>query len=373
MARRCPGCGKVHSRKTCPHCLYTPFQEEEFLPASHRKWGEVTNTSVPRDPRRISTIPQWQKRTAPRQRRSRRPVQGPLKAFVLFFVVLSLLPSVLGLVISLTEDAFSSVSFARQEPAPLPEHLQLPEDGLTICDEGGLALVADWDGSPIDGDIRIVARNDSGKDLTVCTNGVAINGCMYDDAFFYCEIPDGSTNEAWFWIDMEDLFETTGIKSIETITFRTEVYDSWEYKAFLPIMTTTLCPSGNGDFLQKLNKDGQLLFDRDGVCLVYQDAWETDRNSWVFRFYGENNTDKVLNLYSDEVYIDDEGTGHFFGQLFLPQTAAVIDLEFYDPEQFGGNLAKRQNLTFYMEASFEEGNGYAGGFTTDILEANLKN
>lgn len=381
MARRCPGCGKVHSRKTCPHCLYTPFQEEEYLPSSHRKWGEVTSDPPPRDPRRVSTIPQWQKQSAPRPRTVRPAGTGyetrrrsrsakPAKAVVIALLVLMLLPWILGVAFAVVEEVVSDITYAVPEPAP--EHLQLPEDGVVLCDEQGFTLVADWPGGPIDGDVRIVARNDSGKDLTACTNGVAINGCMYDDAFFYCEAPEGGMAETWFWIDMEDLFKTTGIKTIETITFRTEVYDSREYREYLPAMTTTLCPSGSADFRQPLNRDGQLLFDRDGVCLVYQDAWETDNNTWIFRFYAENNTDKLLNLYSDEVYIDGEETGHFFGQLLLPQTAAVMDLELYDPEQFDGDLAARQNLTFFMEASFEEGDSYAGGFTTEILEVNLK-
>ena len=217
MARRCPGCGKIHSRKICPHCLYTPFQEEEFRVPGSREWGEIREAPPPRDPRRVSTLPQWQKRTAPQRRAYTRRKGKAVSGLVVFIMLLSMLPAILGAAFSILENVISDITYSHSERETVPSRLTLPENGLTLCDEGGLTLVLDWPGGPIEGDLRVLAQNESGMDLIASTDGVAINGCMVPDAFFYCDVRDQGLTEANFWIDMDSLSHTYGITEIHSL------------------------------------------------------------------------------------------------------------------------------------------------------------
>ena len=370
MARRCPGCGKIHSRKICPHCLYTPFQEEEFRVPGSREWGEIREAPPPRDPRRVSTLPQWQKRTAPQRRAYTRRKGKAVSGLVVFIMLLSMLPAILGAAFSILENAISDITYSHSERETVPSRLTLPENGLTLCDEGGLTLVLDWPGGPIEGDLRVLAQNESGMDLIASTDGVAINGCMVPDAFFYCDVRDQGLTEANFWIDMDSLSHTYGITEIHSLQLTLDIYDSRDFNEFLPQQQITISPSGELDHREPLPQNGREIYSRDGIRLTYQGMEETDRGTWKFYLLAENETAETLNLYSSEVLLNEEGTDYYMVGKFFPGTWGYLELEIYDTETIAKDAGLLSTMEFSLEGSFGEDD--SRGFTTDSILVSLK-
>lgn len=337
--RKCPSCGSGYNGKRCKNCLYEPFGEVRTSYDLHREEA-VPKREVPRRevPRRSPAYPT-------QNRRKSGDGKSVFKLLGTIWAVILLLTGVLPVLFEAFADVGSSFVEATPEPVPLPK------DGIVIYEDADILVLADWDGSsPIDDDVLIFVQNFTGKDLTVCTDGVAVNGCMTNDVFFYCDAYRNSVSMATLWVDMEILGEM-GIKEVQSLQMAIDVMDVDTYENLVDNAMVSL----GEDHVQELSHSGTVLYDQDGFQLIYQ-GWDEDAYGEPrLRFYARNDTQSAVELSSDSLLIDGEDTGCYLWQKFFPETQSVIYGNLYDFDLTGTDSGLVElNLYLYPEGGWTQ-------------------
>lgn len=315
--RKCPSCGQRYNGKRCKNCFYEPFGEVTTSFDLHQDMELPQQEAAPSRPR----VP-----ARPGTTRTRRKSRGGGVKWVAIVWSLLMVTGVLGSVVSYIFEAVEDVgsNFLQATPESVP----LPADGYVLYEDADVLILADWDGvSPIAEDVPIYVENFTGKDLVVCTDGAAINGCMTNDVFFYCDAYQNSVCRATLWVD-EQTLEELGIKEIESLRLAIDIMEEDSYD----ILVEDYITGWGGDTQHTLDTTGVFLYEADGVTVLYQ-GWEVDEyGDTRLRFYVANNTESALELSSDEIFIDGQQTGAYLWQKFFPGTKAVIWGNLYDFE-----------------------------------------
>lgn len=311
--RKCPSCGQRYNGKRCGNCLYEPFGNEIRTSFDlHREPDAPRPRSAPA---RRNTMPRTQ------------PSGAGKKLGLIFGIsfVIIFLSVTMGVLIA----AFESIGASYEEVWAEPEPIDMPADGLVLYEDEELLVLADCDGSsPIAGDIPIFVENRGDREVVVCTNGVAVNGCMVDDVFFYCEAAPGATSMGTLWIDMETLREM-GIVTILKIQMLMDIYDADSYDSIVSACPLEITTDWDGPHVQAMDDSGDIFYSQEGLTLIYQ-GWEVDEyGDYRLRFYAENGTGRYLELSSSELLFDGQESGHYLWQSFFPDTRAVIYVNLY--------------------------------------------
>ena len=311
--RRCPSCGHDYNGKRCKNCLYEPFGDIRPSFELHQKDIRPRQEAPPVRRPAASSRPGYPKKS----RKQPDTARTILKRLGTIWSVILLLTGFLPMLFEAVSDVGSSfveVNVTR-ETEPLP----LPAQGIVLYEDADVLVMADWDGNtPIDGDIGIFVQNFTGEDLIVCTDGVAVNGCMTGDVFFYCNAYPNSVNRATLWVDMEILGEM-GIKEGQYLQMTIDVMDE-DYN-----MIVDNAPAVMGsEYIQELSVSGNILFDQDGFQLIYKGMKQDQFGDPLLVFYGQNDTEQFLELSANELLINAEGTGCWLWQNFLPGTRGIF-------------------------------------------------
>lgn len=325
MARsRCPGCGAHYNGRKCTQCLYVPFDTEE---SGYHSVPVYEKPSAP-TPRPAAPAPKpYGKNTAPWQQKKKSAAGTKVTSSILAVIVVMVLTSVFNIIMPMLEDFSASVSYAQPEPAP---DLAMPMGGLVLYEEEDLLVMADWEeGTPIEGDIRILVENRTGRDLIVQTADAAVNGIMADPVFFYCDALDGCISEGTLWVWPEDL-QYLGIDQISWVDLCLDIYDNETYETVCYTdvirMKTGVPPADRTDELP-----GFPIYDADGLILTYLGCEQTESGSYLLSFYAENCLDRRVSLSTTEIGLDGLSTDTFLWQNLLPGSRAYFTTEIYDP------------------------------------------
>ena len=304
--RRCPSCGQSYNGKRCKNCFYEPFGDVRPSFELHPARPPVPHREPPLRPIRR------------KQPKKSSPGKAILQRLGILWAVMLVTTVILPMVFEVFENVGSSFEVAAPEPIPLPA------DGIVLYEDADIQVIADWDGeSPIDGDISIFVENFSNEDRIVCTDGVSINGCMIDDVFFYCDAYRNSVSMATLWLDMEVLQEL-GFKEVRYLQMAIDVMDE-DYNL---LMDDAIYDTG-GVYVHELDEDGILLYEEEGFRLIYQ-GWRSSDGDSILQFYGENDTDSTMQLSSNELLIDGEGSNYWIWQKLLPGAKRVLYLYLED-------------------------------------------
>ena len=329
--RRCPGCGAPYNGKKCRDCLYTPFTAAEY----RTHYEEIRPAPV------RQAIPVKSRRRPARTRKRRLGCFGIIAAVIFLNVVLGILSA-----------AFDAISHTlAEEPWIQPEPVAMPEDALVLYEDQELLVALDWDGTgTIAEDLRVYVQNTGDTDMVVCTDGVAINGCMTGGAFFYCEAAAEAVSMGTLWLDEYEL-ENLGIREAANMEMYIDIYASRDYEMVADDYHAAFSAVHGDGVIQELDASGRVVYDQDGILLVFQ-GWATDtEGDTLLRFYAENNTGSFLELFSSELLVDGQGTGNYLWQNFFPGTRAVVDVWLYD-EKISGSA---ESLQFDLGITLDKG------------------
>lgn len=343
--RRCPSCGHSYNGKRCKNCLYEPFGEVISSFELHPRQSPSQQASP--------SIPHRQRSSPSREQKKHSAGKLILKRIGIYWLVLILITSFLPAVLNFVTD----LSFSSEEVwAPQPETVPLPQEGIVLYEDADILVLADWDGvTPIDQDIPIYVQNFTGKNLVVCTNGAAVNGCMAPEVFFYCEAYRNSVSRATLWIDPA-ILEDLGIQQIRHIQMAIDVADE-DYN----LLTEGAFVAVGDGYQQEMDTSGEVLFDQDGFRLIFQ-GWETDiYGHTTMYFYGENNTDMPLELSGTELLIDGKETGWWLWQNFFPGTRSILSARLIDFEIGSGSAVAEMDLFLTPNADLTQ-ERYLGTF-----------
>lgn len=335
MARAyCPSCGRRYNGKRCSNCLYENFTEE-IAHGLHTHEGEPLVVEAPeRKPIRPKDPFGCDKKT-------RKP--SIRLGVVILVMLLALLGPVLSAVFSLISEVGSAVSGFTSEAEAEPA---LPADGTTLYDADGLTVVADWrDGQECKDGFRVVVQNNTGRDITVSSRDILVNGYLMEDSLLYCQAEAGHAAEDWFILSQSDLanagIETVQELSLTLVAYDAETYETLVQTGFLPLRTSAVLS-------QIVDDSGVLLFEQDGIRVVFRgyvpsEYAPEEATNGTLQFFLENETDQYLDYYTTECQVNGERVILSLWCALPPHSRAVRGIYLYSLEELG--ITSREDVT----------------------------
>lgn len=347
MARYiCPSCGSRYNGKRCASCLYENFAEE-YTHGNHTHTGEPL---VIREPVR-RPIPRKDPFGCEERTRKSRSANSRVLYIVLIILLLAWVAT--GIAEHFSSSRYISLPWSEMA-APETEAPAIPSDGITLYDDGALRVVADWEETrKYEDGIRVVAENHTQQDLNVVARDILVNGFLMEDSILYISAEAGQTAEGWLYLDSSDL-ERAGITDVQEVFASLEAYDSNSYDPYARSESIALCTTGVLN--QERNDSGEVLFDRDGIRIVFKGYTPSSYAPEVFSngsflFYLENKTDMTVDCFTDEVTVNGQESTLSLWCSLPPNTQAVRRMYLFGMSDENLDIQSREELTEVL-ASF---------------------
>lgn len=333
----CPSCGKPYNGKVCRNCLYETFTEE-ITHGLHTHEGEPLVVETPeRKPIRPKDPFGCEKKT-------RKPSfrLGIVIAVMLLALLGPILSAVFVLVSEVGNVVFGSTSEAKAEPA-------LPAGGTTLYDADGLIVVADWqNGLEYEDGFYVVVQNNTGRNITVSSRDILVNGYLMEDSLLYCQADSGHSADDWFRLSRSDL-DNAGIETVQELAFWLNIYDSDTYDTIAETEPVTLYADAGPDFVQPVDDSGTPLFEQDGIRILYRryrpdEYYPEDFSEGSMLFYLENSTDRGIVLYTTDSYVNGTYVSLGLWCALPPHTRAVRSMYLYGLSSEKLDIESREDI-----------------------------
>lgn len=295
VKRRCPECGYLTAERECPICMVR-------IPGSAA-------------PKAVSTAPGRTGTYTPPRRRTKKKT-GPLKAVLLTLLVIFWLFGT-----AMEYGMFDSVGSEIDDLLSQVERVEwetqmVVHDDLDYEWKGRIPRVEEtviWDGNGItvtaneltlewgDPCLWLTVDNHSGRDVTVSSDPVAVNGYMLDDSGFFTKAEDGETVMEPMYLYADEL-NALEINAIGEIGFFLYCYDSVTYDSLIGTQWITLATSDGGKGTAG-EFSGRELLDYQGVRVEFLDA-AVENGDGAIRFYIENNGTRPIALCGEDMSIN---------------------------------------------------------------------
>lgn len=367
MARyKCPCCGTAYNGKKCRNCFYERFTEE-VTHGNHTHEGEPLVVRAP--------VRQPVKRKDPFGCDTRTKKKPRRRGLILLLVLIFLSPILSGLfaVVSYVGELISDVA---GKPEPEPGFLQeqtiaLPADGYVLYDDSDILVVADWqDGQEFGEGFSFFVQNNSDQDVVVSSPDLAINGYLMEYTTLFCSAEEGATEERSFRLNETDA-ANVGIGAVQEITFSLEIYDMDDYETVASTDTITMTASVPEDAVLSDVAEGTTVFEQDGIQVRYlgycpDPYYSEEFYEGTLLFHIDNTTDRDLNVYIPEFYVNDEALDISMWCQLPAGTRAVTsvylfrleDTDFRSVEDLG---------TMEFQLEIEDQNDYDWSITSDTI------
>lgn len=293
MARRkCPCCGEPYNGKRCKNCCYENFTEE-ISHGNHAHEGEplVVRWSAP--VKRPQPTITRESDCAPYA--GRKKGKNPLFKWIVVAVVV---------MVSLFSDYAESGEtgdFSDWFPDDFVTLPEVSEKSFVLFDDGEVLLTADWEqGEKFANPITVRMHNGTDLTMSAMLDSIYVNGYRMEYASFYCYAEPGESGWGELWLDEEELARC-GIADVQQILLKVMLVDGESYGLYGDSGLATLnCAVALG-FKQPVDDSGMLLYDADGIRVIFRDIVGSACEDARLEMYLENNTDHVMDINFETV------------------------------------------------------------------------
>lgn len=238
-----------------------------------------------------------------------------------------------------------------QLTASIDEQVLWEVDGVKIT-ATGLETDTFWGA-----EVKLLIENDSDKDVGIGSEVVIVNDYMITD-LFSSEVSAGKkANESITLFSRE--FKAAGIDNIGKIELYLYTYDPNTYDTLKESECITIKTSDYDNMDTEAEITGTILFDQDGIKVTAQ---YVDENS----FWGkavvmlvENNTDKIINVNSNNVSVNGFMMTDFYYAEVYPHKKSVDEMEFFNSELEENGIETIEEIELTIEIYDEDYNDIA--------------
>lgn len=366
MARKkCPGCGKPYNGNRCGNCFYESFTEE-IAHGGHTHEGEplVVETPVGNIPRSRTSFSGKRCDTFPGKRRSGRSATAIVVVVLVFLIMMGVM-----LAYGFMADQMASGMGFLEEVEPEPDITPF-ENGTVLYDANGVTVTAQWqDGDPCGESIPILVQNTTKQDLAVSTDWVYVNGFFSEYTFVYCEAPAEKTSVGYLWVDGEDL-RSAGIETVAELIFRLDIYDTENYEDIDDGPVITFSCAAPDDFVQPVDDSGDLLYQQDGIRVIYKGCTQESCEDGELLFFLENNTDETVQFYVEGAYVNGGEAPIYLWMELIPGTRGIADAALYQLAEEGLESIKDIE-TLELSLGIAIGENWDSWVQTDLLTVDV--
>ena len=236
-----------------------------------------------------------------------------------------------------TSEAPEAVDAAEAADAAIEETVLLDEAGVKITAKS-LTMDALW--GP---ELKLLIENDSGKDLTVQSRNVSVNGYMVDP-MLSADVVNGKKANDSLTFSNSDL-AACGITSIAEIEFSFHIFTTEDWETYLDTDQIRLETSIAGTYAYPFDDSGDVVYDAEGIRLVVKGLAE---DSSIFGpsvvVYIENNRADAFTVQARDVSVNGFMVDALFSCEVMPGKKAVDTITFMDSELEENEISAIEDL-----------------------------
>jgi len=359
---RCPDCGYRLKTNECPICCKkVPFPAAVKQKTTYKRPQRNIQVSFPKTG------------FSRKKRANSNPKMKIISAVIA--VVFALIP--------LVSEILDDIQLGTREP-DYPDHYEemyhsdYVEAGLpgaehvptvaprTVYEDHGIAITVESFGLWYDNPAMLVTiSNTSDRNVTVSTDSMAVNGYMINSAGLFYETQSGETVQTYLRLYADDL-EEAGIETVSQVQMRLDLYDGDDYSDIDHDIWIELETSATG-VAQTVDDSGILVYDADGVRLIFKDAQVDEYGDGQLRFFVENLTDHPVNIGSDMVYLNDQETDGMLWCQLWPNTRSVNAVYLFDLAEYKiSKTSDIRNIT--LELYIENAENWETVYETVLID-----
>ena len=188
-------------------------------------------------------------------------------------------------------------------------------------------------------------ENNRDKAITVRTNDESINGVMMYSINSYTDVKPGQEgpDSIQFYTS---ILERAGIDIIKDIEFTIAIEDAATYKTLFSSDLITLTTTTDTDYVQSYNDSGTLLYDENGIKLVFQGKDEEVRSFVNFYIYIENFTDGHITIIGDDTSVNGITLNTFFISMITTGKRDFAEMNFLKKDLLDNGIENIEELAF---------------------------
>lgn len=214
-----------------------------------------------------------------------------------------------------------------------------------LYSEGGITVIAESLSKGLLGpEVAIRVTNGTDRNIAVSSRALSVNGYMLSASGLYCEAAAGKKALASLNLLSSDL-EEAGIDTVAQVDFELCVYDTDTFEDIAQTELIRLSTSAAETHTQNIDDSGRVLFEDGGVRIISKGLREDLIWDGCLVLYLENNTDRDLTVYSENVSVNDFMVQESLYCDLRPGTRSVRGLYLLSLEELGiTGLDQIQNL-----------------------------
>ena len=172
--------------------------------------------------------------------------------------------------------------------------------------------------------LKVRIENASEKDLTFSVHEGAVNGFMVDLSLYTSVAHRAETTE-FITISESDL-KLVGIETIDSIEFEVLAYASDNWETYFDTDVLMIETGGASEFTY--DEAGEVLYDANGVRVIYQGLTEEEAFGTGLKLYAINSSDQTVTITLKDVSINGHEVDSYASCTLLPNRRAVTSYTF---------------------------------------------
>lgn len=193
--------------------------------------------------------------------------------------------------------------------------------------------------------IKVLVENNSGRDALLNVDTLIVNGISVRSGV-YIEVKDGKKINDAIGFYQEEL-EMAGITELATIA----TFDGWildpESNERLDDIDFEIKTSLADTYQQAIDDSGELIYEQDGVTVVYQKNYDTIMGK-AFRFFVKNNSGRDLVIQSRDVAVNDYMLSGSMSDTVCDGTVAYCELLLYGEDLEENGIQELETMSFVL-------------------------
>ncbi|MCK5128654.1 MAG: hypothetical protein KAQ68_02285 [Clostridiales bacterium] len=219
----------------------------------------------------------------------------------------------------------------KPKDSSIDEQILIDQEDIIITVKG---FQLDGYGGP---EIEVFIENNSEINITVDAKNMTVNGYMHE-TFFSSDVSAGKKANDTITLSTTEL-ELCGIVDICDIELSFSITDEdWDEIFDTEIMTIKTSLSESCE--QVVNDSGEVLFEENGVKIVYQGLYEDSYFGTGYVLYLENNTEDTITVWARNTSVNGFMISPYFSYDIAPWKRAVSSLTFFEDDLEENNITE---------------------------------
>ena len=241
-----------------------------------------------------------------------------------------------------------SQSAAKPDPTIDETNAEIEETVLYSDDEYTITVTGiekDWS----DTVLKLLVENRTDRNIALKGNYFVVNGITIP-GWMYIEVAAQKKSNGELRL-YENAMETAGISQVATLSaYETEILDTDDLFGYTKEMPLTINTSLAGSYEQKINDEGSLIWESNGISITSQ-VIEDARFVHRVQLFIRNDTDRNINLTADDISVNGFTLSGLLLENVAANSVAFGDLLVGESELEENNITEIEEVTFTIRVN----------------------